>query len=441
MGKFSPIQQTAVCILSLSLLFGCADTDEALKHNTAAPSQVRQEVPSYQGKIAGVSEKAKTVSIVVGPEGKTETFMLKFTPETKGMEFAKKEDAAIITYETRGADKIALEVKPKLAKLPEGVVEIKTAAVKELIDSKTNAVIIDSRPESRFDQGHLPGAISIPVAKLKEQQVAVLPADKNAALIFYCGGLTCTLSTTNAEAARKLGYTNVKVYLEGEPAWAKAGYHLYASDSYIQKGNIVLIDLRQSNQAVAGRIPRSVSVPYEKLAKRINDIPRNAPVVLYGADENEVMTASRDLKQDGFQSVSLVEGNFAGWVARKGAVESGSISSTDIHWVRTLGKGEVSKEDFKKATEGLLPNTVVVDARTKDEVAELGIFKNTVNIPLDEIPARMSELPKDKKIFIHCSTGARADLAYQELIKHGYDVKFLLLNINDAACDCPIIRP
>ena len=74
-------------------------------------------------------------------------------------------------------------------------------------------------------------------------------------------------------------------------------------------------------------------------------------------------------------------------------------------------------------------------------MAELGSFKNTINIPLDELPSRMNELPKDKKIYVHCSTGARADMAYNELVKHGYNVKFLLLNIKDAECDCELIRP
>ena len=71
------------------------------------------------------------------------------------------------------------------------------------------------------------------------------------------------------------------------------------------------------------------------------------------------------------------------------------------------------------------------------------VLKNyeTNNIPLDEIPKRMGELPKDKRIFVHCSTGARADLAYRELIENGFDVKFLLLDISDAECDCPIIIP
>ncbi len=64
-----------------------------------------------------------------------------------------------------------------------------------------------------------------------------------------------------------------------------------------------------------------------------------------------------------------------------------------------------------------MPNTFVLDVRNADEVEELGIFKNTVNIPLDEVPKRLAEIPKDKKVFVHCSTGVRAELAFQELKK------------------------
>ncbi|PIE63593.1 MAG: hypothetical protein CSA26_12230 [Desulfobacterales bacterium] len=153
------------------------------------------------------------------------------------------------------------------------------------------------------------------------------------------------------------------------------------------------------------------------------------------------MDAVEDLRDDGFKFVSLVKGGLAGWVASGKAVEKGPIFSTEISWVRKLGKGEVSLADFRKAAAGEDKDAVIVDARTEAEVAELGIFKNTINIPLDQITARMNELPKDKKLYVHCSTGARADMAYKELLKNGFNAKFLLLNIEDSACDCEIIRP
>ena len=54
------------------------------------------------------------------------------------------------------------------------------------------------------------------------------------------------MSTSNAGLAKKLGYTNVRVFLAGEPAWSEEGYPVYASKGFVEKGNIVLIDLRSA---------------------------------------------------------------------------------------------------------------------------------------------------------------------------------------------------
>lgn len=249
------------------------------------------------------------------------------------------------------------------------------------------------------------------------------------------------MSTSNAGLAKKLGYTNIRVFLDGEPAWSKAGHPIYASNEFVAEGNIVLVDLREDGKPVEGRIPRAVTITYEELEERLDDIPRNAPVIIYSDNDEDILNASEDLHDEGFKNVSLIVGNYQGWVASGGKIETGPIFSNEIKWVRKLGKGEISVAEFRKAVAGELPDTYVIDARTNEEISELGIFKNTVNIPLDEIPKRMNEIPKDKRIFIHCSTGARADLAYQELLKNGYDVKFLLLNISDPECDCEMIKP
>lgn len=247
------------------------------------------------------------------------------------------------------------------------------------------------------------------------------------------------MSTASAGLAKKLGYTNIRVYLDGEPAWSKAKLPTYSTTEFIKNGNVVLLDVRSSAKAIAGRIKGAYSVPFATLEDKLDDVPRNAPIVLYG--DKEVMEAVILVREQEFNFVSLVEGGYDGWLKAGGEIEKGPIYNTEIKWVRKLGKGEVSVADFRKAAFGEDKGAVIVDARTKEEVAELGMFKNTINIPLDEIPTRMNELPKDKKIYVHCSTGARADMAYNELIKHGFNAKFLLLNIKDAECDCEIIRP
>ena len=52
-----------------------------------------------------------------------------------------------------------------------------------------DVMIIDSRPKrAKYDKGHIPMAVSIPDSQF-DKMTAKLPADKNALLIFYCGGL------------------------------------------------------------------------------------------------------------------------------------------------------------------------------------------------------------------------------------------------------------
>jgi rhodanese-related sulfurtransferase len=99
----------------------------------------------------------------------------------------------------------------------------------------------------------------------------------------------------------------------------------------------------------------------------------------------------------------------------EGETRDRSKSGYFLKWLRNLGKGEVSVSAFRKATTGEDKDAVIVDAHTKEEVAELDIFKKIINIPLDEITARLNELPKNKK-YVHCSTGSRAGMAYNELL-------------------------
>ncbi len=244
------------------------------------------------------------------------------------------------------------------------------------------------------------------------------------------------MSTKVAGSAIKDGYKNVKVYLEGEPAWIKAGNLFYASNGNVAKGNIVLIDLRSAKKSAAGRITRSVSIPYDTLDDRLDDIPVKAPIVLYSDSEEEAADAVDDLRDEGYKKVALVSGNYAGWVKSGGKTVKGPVT-TDVEWVRKLGKGEVGKADFMKAVNGTHPGAVILDVRTDDE-ASTGGFKIAIAVPLDQVGSRLADIPKDKKIFVHCTTGARADMAAQELNKNGYKAFFFVANIDCKGNDCTV---
>ncbi len=62
----------------------------------------------------------------------------------------------------------------------------------------------------------------------------------------------------------------------------------------------------------------------------------------------------------------------------------------------------------------------IVDVREKHEY-EQGHLKNSVNIPLSEIRERMSEIPKDKPVYLHCRSSQRSYNAVMALQNSGYD--------------------
>ena len=64
-------------------------------------------------------------------------------------------------------------------------------------------VLLDVRPEHEFAAGHLPGALSVPLADL-ETRLADLPRDRP--VVAYCRGPFCALSAEAARRLRALGY-------------------------------------------------------------------------------------------------------------------------------------------------------------------------------------------------------------------------------------------
>ena len=62
---------------------------------------------------------------------------------------------------------------------------------------------IDVRPKEEYRAGHLPGAVSVPLAELK-RRIASLPKDKD--VVAYCRGPYCVLAVEAVEILRKNGF-------------------------------------------------------------------------------------------------------------------------------------------------------------------------------------------------------------------------------------------
>ncbi len=98
--------------------------------------------------------------------------------------------------------------------------DISITEVKAAIAAK-KATIIDVNGTDSYKEGHVPSAIDFTAAKA--DLAKALPADKSALVIAYCGSPTCPAYAQAAEAAKKLGYTNVKHMSAGISGWMQAG--------------------------------------------------------------------------------------------------------------------------------------------------------------------------------------------------------------------------
>jgi len=196
---------------------------------------------------------------------------------------------------------------------------VSAAYIKKLQDEKANFMLIDARPKRVFDKGAIPGAVNISDSEF-DKHVDKLPADKGASLIYYCGGLECVLSNNSAEKARKLGYTDVKTYVEGYPEWVKLyseasapaaasveggkekGTITVASFERIMKENpdsLMLVDVRDAKEFKSGAIKGAVNISIGDLEKKIETLPRDKPIVFLcgtGARSGEAYDTAKLLR-------------------------------------------------------------------------------------------------------------------------------------------------
>jgi rhodanese-related sulfurtransferase/biotin operon repressor len=84
---------------------------------------------------------------------------------------------------------------------------------------KDDLLVLDVRPEQEYAAGHVPGAVSIPVAQLK-RRLKELPKSKE--IVAYCRGSFCAFAP---EAARYLDKKGFRTYIldAGLPDWEAAG--------------------------------------------------------------------------------------------------------------------------------------------------------------------------------------------------------------------------
>lgn len=88
-------------------------------------------------------------------------------------------------------------------------------------------------------------------------------------------------------------------------------------------------------------------------------------------------------------------------------------------------KGKVKIVHWRDAFNSKPENDILLNVNTLDE-HKLGSIPGSINIPVDSLRERLSELPKDKRIIIYCAVGLRGYIAYRILAQNGFENIFNL---------------
>jgi NADPH-dependent 2,4-dienoyl-CoA reductase/sulfur reductase-like enzyme/rhodanese-related sulfurtransferase len=285
----------------------------------------------------------------------------------------------------------------------------------QLISGK-NPVYVDVRDVFAFEKSHIKGAIHIPLEVLAQQKQSI-PA--NRLVIVYdetgkkghqalrtlvgagfkevyniSGGHTSLQRQARATRFKHLQIDllpiETKSINESENKTQEKTSESKAKDI----NSILIIDVRTLDEFSTGAYPEAINIPLDELGERYMELGNNAnrEIIVYCASGARSAYAQRMLNQIGYQNVKN-GGGIAAMMARRNSTPQSSAASS---------------------------SPIVVDVRTREEFAT-GAYPEAVNIPLDEIQARVGELGgKSRDITLYCASGARSAYAQRALMQMGF---------------------
>jgi len=399
------------------------------------------QAEAVKGRIAVVSQQAGTIQIEVKSKDKKSVTKVVVRTDAntryEGAAGLKDLGPPDLIEVQRQPGKPASSIKKIVFGLPPGV-EIN---VKELLAIMTGGGpyhLYDARPGKRFGAAHVPSAKS--AFPNDEDFLSKLPGDKNALLVFYCGGPTCPYTGIAVKKAQQVGYTNLKGFQAGLPGWKKAKLPVHTEATWLAKKldpQHVILDVRESAQSGESHIEGAVAMPTAELQamtrkfieqQTIAQLPgvsdMRAPVIVYADSHTsrDALLAYKELRSWGYGKTTVLRDGFSGWQSA-GLPTATGAAATQIVYEKKLAPGAIAPDEFV-ALQASGEGVFVIDVRTDEEVAA-GVIAGAQHFPLEKLEDMLGELPGDKEVLIYCANGIRAEMAHQTLSEKGIKNRYL----------------
>ncbi len=231
--------------------------------------------------------------------------------------------------------------------MPEGWMNVgDVVAFKEAVEA-SDALVIDIRQPSEYEEGHIPGAINIPLRELAAN-VDKIPTDRQ--VFVYCkSGYRAAVGNS---ALRMMGYDNtlsfsgswlawtaaeeevstdaVEAEVVGDPGFAPElvaavdgflstipeGWLIVDLDTVkagIDAGAFIL-DIRTPAEYAEGHIEGAVNIPLREITARMDEIPTDVSVIVHCKSGFRAALSAPVLGVLGFDNFKVFNGSYKAWV-------------------------------------------------------------------------------------------------------------------------------
>jgi glyoxylase-like metal-dependent hydrolase (beta-lactamase superfamily II)/rhodanese-related sulfurtransferase len=274
---------------------------EGLFHSLRRLVELGDGVEVYPGHVAGslcgkaMSSKAST----------TIGFERRFNPALA------HDDVALFVAEATGVSTPRPPNMERIVELNRGPFVGARSSPEELAAATPGAQVLDVRPVSAFAEGHVSGAVNVPVAGTRFSTKAAFVLDGGAVVV------AATDEYEAAEAVRGLhsvGMLDIAGYVLGGGPEKLELVSVEQLDALLAQG-AELIDVREKDERDSGYIAGSRNIPYRLLALGAADLPQDRPIVTICESGPRAAIAASILSARGFDAHPVVNGGIDSWAA------------------------------------------------------------------------------------------------------------------------------
>ncbi|HEY1653415.1 MAG TPA: MBL fold metallo-hydrolase [Acidimicrobiales bacterium] len=287
-------------------------------------------------------------------------------------------------------------------------------SLRQLLDLvEAGAVALDTREPADFAAGHLRGALNVSLGgRFAEWAGNVLDPERDIVLV---GDPSAALDSKVRLA--RIGFDRVAGYLEDPNELYSEGADLVQSSSRVTIEQLAelsglipdlqVIDVRNPGEVVHGTVSGARVIPLAILVDSLDELDRQAPVVVNCAGGYRSLVGASLLSRAGFADVSDLIGGFGAWTAAGLPVAVDGLTP------------EMAVAVTPQAAEELVhAGGAFVDVREAGEWTA-GHAPDAVLIPMHEVAARVDEIDRERPIVIVCRTGGRSNAVAQLLTVRG----------------------